>query len=103
MSAGEGFGPLAGILAMMGVTYLIRVSGFWMMAHVPLTPRVRRMLDALPGSVVVATIVPIVLRSGSAGMLGIAAVVGIMLLRFNEFVAVFAGLGLIALLRALGA
>jgi hypothetical protein len=53
--------------------------------------------------VVVATIVPIVLRSGSAGMLGIAAVVGVMLLRFNEFVAVFTGLGLTALLRALGA
>jgi uncharacterized membrane protein len=103
MTAGEGLGPLAGIVAMAGVTYLIRLSGFWMMAHVPLTPRVRRMLDALPGSVVVATIVPIVLRSGGAGMIGIAAVVGVMLLRFNEFVAVFAGLGLVALLRALGA
>jgi uncharacterized membrane protein len=102
MSAADGFGPLAGILAMVGVTALIRVSGYWLMAHVPLTPRVRRMLDALPGCVVVATILPIVLRSGSAGMLGIAAVVVVMLLRFNEFVAVFTGLGLVAGLRALG-
>ena len=44
------------ILAMAAVTYAIRAGGFWLMGYVPLTPRVRSILNALPGSVVVAVI-----------------------------------------------
>ena len=51
----EGPGTIAAILAMGAVTYSIRAGGFWLMGHVPLTARVRRMLEALPGTVVVAT------------------------------------------------
>ncbi|MCC7347743.1 MAG: AzlD domain-containing protein, partial [Variibacter sp.] len=44
---------------MAAVSHAIRLGGFWVMARVPLTPRLRRMLDALPGSVVAATVLPI--------------------------------------------
>jgi uncharacterized membrane protein len=96
------YGAFAAILAMAAATHFIRLAGYWTMGRVPLTPRVRRMLDALPGSVVVATVVPIVAQSGGAAMLGIGLVVGLMMLCRNEFLAVLAGLGAVALARAVG-
>ncbi len=96
------YSALAVILAMAAVSHAIRLGGFWAMARVPLTPRLRRMLDALPGSVVAATVLPIVLRSGPAAAVAITAVVAVMAWRRNEFLAVLAGVGLLALLRAAG-
>ena len=61
------YGVLIAIAAMAVATYPMRVGGFWLMGHVPLTPRLRRMLEALPGTVVVATVLPILVREGVAG------------------------------------
>jgi uncharacterized membrane protein len=94
--------PYAAILAMTGATALMRLGGYWLMATVPLTRRVRRMLDALPGSVIAATIVPIVANNGVPGALGVAVVATLMVIRRNEFLAVFAGLAAVALARAAG-
>jgi uncharacterized membrane protein len=96
------YGPIAGILAMALATYFTRVAGFWLMAHVPMTVRVRRMLETLPGAIVVATIVPLVARAGLAGLIGIGATFASMLLRRNEFLAVALGLTAISLARAFG-
>ena len=93
-------GTLAAILAMGLATYAMRAGGFWLMAQVPLTARVRRMLEALPGTVVVATVVPIVARDGVPAMLAIAAACGAMLVRRNDFLAVLAGMAAAALARA---
>jgi uncharacterized membrane protein len=90
---------LLALLLMAAATFLTRASGFWMMAHVPLTPRVRRMLEALPGSIVAAIVLPIIARAGPPAMLGIAAAVAIMVLRRNEFLAVAAGVSVAALVR----
>jgi uncharacterized membrane protein len=98
----ETFGALAAIVAMAAATYLIRCGGYWVMGRVPLTPRLRRMLDALPGSVVAAALTPIVLKAGPAGGLGIAAVIGVMILVRNEFLAVFVGMAVVAFARAAG-
>ena len=59
-SKGADWGVLAAILAMALATYAMRAGGFWLMGHVPPSPRLRRMLEALPGSVVAATVLPIV-------------------------------------------
>jgi uncharacterized membrane protein len=91
---------LVAILAMAVPTYAMRAGGFWLMTHVPLTPRLRRMLEALPGAVVVATVLPIVAREGVPAALAIAAVGAAMLLRRNDFLAVLAGLAAAALARA---
>lgn len=96
------YGPIAGILAMALTTYFTRVAGFWLMAHVPMTVRVRRMLETLPGAIVVATIVPLVARAGMAGLIGIGVTFAGMLLRRNEFLAVALGLTAISLARAYG-
>jgi Branched-chain amino acid transport protein (AzlD) len=46
------FGVWIAIAAMAMVTYVIRAGGFWLMGYVPLTQRVRSVLNALPGSVI---------------------------------------------------
>jgi uncharacterized membrane protein len=95
-------GPVAAIVAMALATYLTRVGGYWLMGHVPMTLRVRRMLETLPGAIVVATIVPLVARAGAPGVIGIGATFAAMLLRRNEFLAVAVGLTAVALARVAG-
>jgi uncharacterized membrane protein len=99
------FGPWAtyiAIAAMAAATYPMRVGGYWLMAHVPLTPRVRRMLEALPGAVVVATVLPILAREGAPAAIGIAAALVSTLIRRNDFVALIAGVAAAALARRAG-
>jgi uncharacterized membrane protein len=72
------------------------------MAHVPLTKRTQRVLEALPGSIVAATVLPIVARSGPAAGIAVAAAAGVMILRGNSFLAVAVGVAAAALVRALG-
>lgn len=93
---------LFAILVMAAVTYPMRVGGFWLMGHVPLTPRLQRMLEALPGTVVVATIVPILASDGPPAALAIAAAGAVMLVRRNDLLAVVVGMAAAALARAYG-
>jgi uncharacterized membrane protein len=93
-------GTLAAILAMAAVTYLCRISGYGLMGFVPLTPAVRRGLAALPGSIVLATLVPLIEKSGLAAAVAIVAAVIAMILTRREFVALIVGLAVVAGLRA---
>ncbi len=95
-------GAVLAVLAMAAAAYLTRISGFWLMGRVPLTPRLRRMLDALPGAVVAATVTPMVVNGGAPAALGLAVVIAIMLARGNEFLAVAAGIAAVALTRSFG-
>jgi uncharacterized membrane protein len=95
-----GPGTIAAILAMGAVTYAMRAGGFWLMGHVPLTPRVRRMIEALPGAVIIATVLPIAASEGVPALLAIAAAVGAMMIRRNDFLAVIVGMSVAALARA---
>jgi len=49
---------LLAIAAMTAVTASLRLGGYFLMSYVTVTPRVRRMLDALPGSVIAAKLSP---------------------------------------------
>ncbi len=93
---------LAAIAAMGLATFLMRAGGFWIMGRVPLTPRVRRILEAMPGSIVVAIVLPIVARTGLPGILAIAAAAGTMLTVRRELVAVGAGMLIAAASRLAG-
>ena len=57
-------GPLAAIIAMALAVAFTRVAGFWLMGHVTVSARVRRMLEALPGAIVVATAAPLAVKGG---------------------------------------
>jgi uncharacterized membrane protein len=72
------------------------------MGRVPLTPRVRRMLEALPGSIVAAIVLPVVAKIGPAAALAVAAAAAVMVLRRNEFLAVAAGVAVAILARSAG-
>ena len=103
MSAIEalGFGFVA--IVVMGVTtFLMRAGGFWMMSHVPLTPGVQRMLEALPGSIVAAIVLPAVVSVGPAAVLATATAAIVMAVRRNEFLAVAAGLVAAIIARSAG-
>ena len=96
------FGVLAAIAAMAVATYAMRAGGFWMMQHVPPSPRLRRMLQALPGSVIVAAVLPIVVRDGITAILAIGAAVVAMLLTRRDIIAVVAGMAVAVAARAAG-
>lgn len=95
-------GTVTAICAMAVVTYLCRISGYALMGFVPLTPPVRRGLAALPGSIVLATLVPLIEKSGLAAAIAIAAAVLAMAFSRREFVALGVGLAVVAGLRAAG-
>ncbi len=95
-------GPWIAILALALVTYLCRASGVVLMSRVRLTPRVERGLRALPGSIVVATALPTGLSAGLPGLLGLVTAAGVMALTRFELAAVLAGMGVVAVGRALG-
>ena len=95
-------GPLIAILAMAGATLLTRVSGYWLMGHIPMTRRVRRCLEILPGAIMAATIVPIVAKVGPAALIAVVVAAASMMVRRNEFIAVGLALVAVTLARAYG-
>jgi uncharacterized membrane protein len=93
---------LIAIVVMAAVTFAIRAGGFWLMGRVELTARVRRMLEALPGSIVAAVVLPIATTSGVVGTLSVVAAVAVMSWRGNALVAVGIGTLIAALVRSTG-
>lgn len=90
------------IAAMALATVTLRTSGFWLMRYVPVTPRVRRMLDALPGSIIAAAVLPAVAQGGIVAVLAVLAAMASMWLTRSDFVAVITGMGIAALARFAG-
>ena len=93
---------LLAICVMAAMNQLMRAAGFWVMAHVPLTVRMRRMLESLPGSIVAATVLPIAAKGGLAATIALAAAAAAMIWRGNSFLGVAAGVAAAALVRAAG-
>jgi branched chain amino acid efflux pump len=87
---------------MTAVTVLSRVGGYWLMGYVNVTPRVRRMLDALPGSIIIAAALPVAVNGGPVVMFAIVAAMVVTIIRRNDFIAVITGMAVAALARALG-
>jgi uncharacterized membrane protein len=88
------------ILAMAAATYLTRAGGYWLMGYVNLTPRVRKMLEASPGAVIVATVLPLVARDGAAAAAAVVTGAVVMYLLRRDYLAVFAGMAVAAAVRA---
>ena len=87
---------------MTAVTVAARLGGYWLMGYVTVTPRVRRMLDALPGSIIVAAALPVAVNGGAVVMFAIAAAMIVTIVWRNDFIAVITGMAVAALARALG-
>ncbi len=87
--------------AMTAVNYAIRAGGFFLMGYVPLTPRVRSILNALPGAVVAAIVLPLMVRGGLPAWAAVLISIAVMSWRRNDLLAVVCGMGAAALLRVL--
>lgn len=94
---------LLALVVMAVTTVLMRAGGFWLMGRVPLTPRVRRMLEALPGSIVAAIVVPIVAKIGPVALLAVVCAAAAMIVRRNELLAVAVGVVAAVIARSAGA
>src|SRR3712207_162128 len=95
-------GPYLAIAAMAAATYTCRLAGVVLMSWVRLTPPIERALRALPGSIVVATVLPIAIKAGLPAMLGVATALLTMSLIRHELPALFAGLLAVSLARGFG-
>ena len=90
------------IAAMALATVALRTTGFWLMRYVPETPRVKSMLEALPGSIIAAAVLPVVGQGGLVAALAVLAAMASMWLTRSDFVAVITGMAVAALARFAG-
>ena len=102
MIASDPAGFFALLAGMMLVVYLTRAGGFWLIGRVTIGRRLQRVLQAMPGAVIAATVAPILLHGGLSAWLAVAAAAAAMLAVRNDFAAVVAGVAVAAAARAAG-
>ena len=96
------WGSILAIGAMALVTFLCRIAGVVVMSRVRLTPRIERGLRALPGSIILATILPVVIDNGLPAIIALTAAIVAMVVTRIDIVGLLAGLGTLAVIRAFG-
>jgi uncharacterized membrane protein len=89
------------IAAMTLVTYATRAGGIWFMGFMPMTARVEAFLRYLAGSVLVALLVPAVVRGGAAAFVAVGASILAMLIIRKSLPSMAVGVVAAALFRAL--
>lgn len=93
---------LIAVFLMTAITYSLRAGGYWVMGRLPITPRMRRGLEALPGAIIVSTILPIILKGGLVvGLCMIVATAAQLTLK-REYLAVICAAAAAAAFRAGG-
>lgn len=90
------------LLAMAGMAYFCRVTGFLAMRYVPMTPRFEAALKATPVSVMAGITAIAAVKGGPAEWIATLVVLGVMRIVGHDIVAAFAGILAIALMRAAG-
>jgi uncharacterized membrane protein len=87
---------------MAAATYVVRFAGYWIMSRVPLTPFLRAALEALPGAIIIATVVPLAVRGGLSAWIGVACAAAVMIVMRKDIAALATGMGAVIIARALG-
>lgn len=90
------------VLGMTTATYMLRAGGYWVMGRLPLTLKVRRGLEALPGAIIVSTILPIILQGGLAVGLCLIVAAAAQIRLGKAYIAVFCAAAAVAGMRAAG-
>jgi len=96
------WGSVLAIAAMTLVTFLCRIAGVVVMRRVRLTPRIERGLRALPGSIILATILPVVIDNGPPAIIALSAAIVAMAVTRIDIVGLLVGLGTLSIIRAFG-
>jgi uncharacterized membrane protein len=102
MSERDPLGWFAVLAAMTVAVYITRAGGYWLIGRITIGPRLRKILDALPGAVIAATIAPLLVHGGLSALAAVVAAFLAMVALRNDFAAVAAGLAAAALTRAVG-
>jgi uncharacterized membrane protein len=92
---------LLAILVMAAGVAICRLSGFWLMGFVPITPRVEAALGAIPLAVMIGLIVPAILKGGLPELAALVFTVAAVRLGANDFVAIVIGIATVAAVRQL--
>jgi uncharacterized membrane protein len=102
MFASDPLGFVGILVAMAAAAYLTRIGGYWLIGHFRIGPLMQRILEALPGAVIAATLAPILFKGGVSALFAMIAAVVTMIIVRNDFAAVIAGVAAAALVRAAG-
>lgn len=97
----DAFGFLLVIALMTLVVYFTRILGYWLIGRFVIGPRLRRMLEALPGAVIAATVAPTLVHGGMRSLAALAATALVMVLIRKDFLAVFTGAAVAAVFFAI--
>ncbi|MGO4387406.1 AzlD family protein [Microvirga sp. 2YAF29] len=95
------WGTAIAIAGMALITFLCRIGGVVLMSRVRITPRVERGLRALPGSIILATILPVVIDNGLPAIIGVTAAITVMAITRIDLLGLLTGLGALSAIRAL--
>ncbi|MGL4495402.1 MAG: AzlD family protein [Beijerinckiaceae bacterium] len=90
------------ILLATVVTYLCRIGGHFVVSFFKPSRRVEKALAALPGCIIVAIVLPIVVRTGPVAGLAVAAAALAMVVRRSEIQALAVGMAVAISLRMSG-
>ncbi|MBE7369231.1 AzlD family protein [Ramlibacter pallidus] len=93
---------LLAILAMAVASFACRVTGYFLMGYVPITPRVQGALKAIPLGVMIGIVMPSVLAGKVPEMVGLVVVFAAMKLTGKDVVAALAGAGAVGICRSFG-
>ena len=96
----DAFGFFVTLGLMMIVVYVTRIAGYWLIGRLVIGPRLRRMLNALPGAIIAATVAPAL--GGLRAVLALAATLVVMIVVRKDFPAVLAGVAVAAAAFAYG-
>ena len=93
---------LLAIAAMALASFACRVAGYFLMAWVPITPRVQGALKSIPLGVMIGIVMPSVLAGKLPEMVGLVVVFVAMKLTGKDVVAALAGAGAVGACRYFG-
>jgi uncharacterized membrane protein len=89
---------LALILGMAGILFVTRIAGIFLAHRLPDSPRMKMLLQILPGVTMISIILPEVVGAGPAGMIAAVAVFIAIRTTGNLAIAMILGVGIVTLL-----
>jgi uncharacterized membrane protein len=95
-------GAFLALCSMALATFLCRIGGVWLMDHLPPSPPLKRALQALPGSIILATVLPLGMKGGPAALGGLAMAMLVMIYSRKDLAALTAGMAVVVVLRQWG-
>ena len=88
------------LIVILGIASLLcRVSGFWLMRFVTITPRLKAALNATPLAVMVGIVAPAAASGKPAELAALAAIFLVMRFWPNDLAAAISGMAVVAIWR----